>query len=338
MSKKLNALLKSLGVDREEVDINGELGLVKSYDFGQAKSLSDISDEEYKALCQQHKMLSDGSDLSSEEDRAKYLESLTEDQKNFDVLWRDRILTIRGSDETVDRSQDIIRVDGWKLDDFEKNPVFLSQHNQWDNPVGKAIKVWKEYNDKDAPNGKSLMFRIYFHPEAVSKEADAHYKLFKAGILNAVSVGFRAIKAHVPSSEAEAQALGMKGYGGVVYLEQTLRELSAVTLPCNQNALRVKSLEEVDALGLLGIKAEIGDAPKEGATQTENNADEKEDVKALLDLVKSLKDELVDIKSVVNSILENTTFKNAEQNSQEDSEEKSSLLDLIHKGLKPKEQ
>lgn len=253
MPKSTESLLKSLGVSREEGSDNM---FERSFSLTQTKSLSDISEEEYKTLVSANNLLDDGSFLP-EEDRQKYLDGLSENDK-MKVLWRDRILTIRGSDETPDRHGDIVTVDGWKTGDFQKNPVFLSQHKSWNNPIGRVVKVWKELNDTGAPGNKSLMFRVFFPTKDVSEEADNTFKMYKSGMMNSVSVGFRALKARIPQ-DLEREALGMKDFG-VIFLEQELYELSAVSIPANSNANQVKSLEKdpetVETLSILKSKLE----------------------------------------------------------------------------------
>lgn len=303
MPKSILELLSSKGLTRE--DLVEEAGVVsKSFlSVVTKESLSSISAEEYKSLLSDNKMLSDGSDIENEEDRQKYLDGLTQDQKDFEVLWKDRIITIRGSDETADRHNDIVKVDGWQLDNFKKNPVFLSQHNAWETPVGKAVRVWKEYDDQGAPGNKSLMFRIYFPTKAASEQADETFRAYKSGLLSSVSVGFRGLKAYIPDTEAEREALGMKGWG-VVFLEQELFELSAVSIPANQNAQVVKTVDE-------SVKEE------------------------LLGLIKSLQDKVETLEKELKELSENVTFKTAGTNQPEQEQPvvEKSLVDLLHAGF-----
>lgn len=123
------------------------------------------------------------------------------------------------SDETVDRAGDIVKVDGWQLDGFRKNPVFLSQHASDRFPLGVWEKVWTE-------NGK-LMGLARFADAGTHPEADLAYSLYKQGIMNAVSVRFVGME-YEPNE-----------HGGLTFTSQELLECSAVSVPANPNALAV---------------------------------------------------------------------------------------------------
>jgi hypothetical protein len=75
--------------------------------------------------------------------------------------------------------------------------------------------------------GDKLMAVVTFAPAGASREADEICALAKAGILNAVSVGFKPIKSEP-----------IRG-GGERFLEWELFELSLVAIPCDANALVV---------------------------------------------------------------------------------------------------
>jgi len=243
----MKGLLKSIGVDRTEGVVQNEDGTETVEKIFGAAAVKDfaLSDDEYKLLCEQN-------GYAPEPAAGEKAEATTGDKP---VLMRSRIHTFRGSDETKDGMGDIIRVEGWRLERFMKNPVFLAQHESWDMPVGRALRVWKETADAGAPGGKSLMFRIYF-PAGVSEKVDAMHELYKSGILSAVSVGFIGLKANYPKDEAERQALGLGKYG-VEFLEQELLELSGVTIPANSNAVKVKSLHEKELCAKIGVPAEV---------------------------------------------------------------------------------
>ena len=202
-----------------------------------------LTEEEYQELCKGAGMTPDNSP------EAKELQVAGNDDN---VMDRSRILTFKGSDETTDRDGDIIRVDGWDLGDFEKNPVFLQVHDSRSMPVGRVLKVWKARNVPGSPGGKALMFRVYFPTAKVSKESDAILKLYKAKLLNAVSVGFKIKKAVRPETEEARAAMGLGPYG-IEVQAASLLELSAVPIPANQNALVLRSLEMVDCAKALGL-------------------------------------------------------------------------------------
>lgn len=125
------------------------------------------------------------------------------------------------STESVDRMGDTIAVDGWKLANYRKNPVVLWAHDSKMMPVAKASNIRVE-------DGK-LKARAEFMPREISGFADAVYRAFKAGFLNAVSVGFSPIK--YAFSEEDGRTWGID------FLEQELLEFSCVPIPANAEAL-----------------------------------------------------------------------------------------------------
>jgi len=153
---------------------------------------------------------------------------LTRKVMNFDVKaveGNDNVLEFTGSDETVDRAGDIMTLEGWDLESYLKNPVFMLFHDYRSLPVGKAIEVVKDMT------AKKLRFKIEFPTEDVYPLGQTVKKLYQNKFLNATSVGFVPKKWEARTDESGKEAVGRK------YLEQELLELSAVPVPCNPNAL-----------------------------------------------------------------------------------------------------
>src|ERR1700756_2304076 len=94
----------------------------------------------------------------------------------------DRRARFVASDETVDRYGDIIRANGWQLENFRKNPVLLFGHQQSQLPVGIV--------DPIAVEGTRLIAHAKFLPEGTTAFADSVWALVDIGALRAVSVGF----------------------------------------------------------------------------------------------------------------------------------------------------
>lgn len=162
----------------------------------------------------------------------------------------DRVIRFVGSNEAADRTDDIIEVDGWDVDSYLKNPVFLWAHDYSIPPVGKAKRVTI---DKRA---KALIFDIYFptieelstleHPSEHALFTDTVYKMYKAGILNATSVGFKGKKYDVRTDQADKPAYER----GMRFSGQELLELSAVPVPANPEALAIaRNMPEVNQRG-----------------------------------------------------------------------------------------
>ena len=134
------------------------------------------------------------------------------------------------SDETEDRYGDVISVDGWDLANFRTNPIALFGHDH-----GFPIGTWSDVHvDKKA---KQLRGKLNIERGA-SARIDEIGRLVDAGVLKAVSVGFRPTKTPEPLKDKD----GKETYG-VRFVGQELLETSVVPIPANPNALAVaKSL------------------------------------------------------------------------------------------------
>ena len=131
------------------------------------------------------------------------------------------------SDSSVDRMGDIIMANGWKLSNFKRNPIALGFHRN-DFIVGR----WKDVRVE----GTELRGDLELAPDGTSPRIDEIRRLVDAGILRAVSVGFRPLK-HEPLDPEEP-------WNGARFLEQELVECSLVSVPANANAIAVaKSLQ-----------------------------------------------------------------------------------------------
>jgi hypothetical protein len=200
------------------------------------------------------------------------------------------ILDFIASDETLDRCDEIISADGWRLESYRRNPVFQNAHQYGDIifTLGRAliteVRTWssstlsslaRHSGATAAPPSTYLFQRIQFATEA-NPMARIAYALYKGKFLNAVSVGFipqrwedgggkkgRGEKCEVRELARDNAASPEVRHAGPRrrYLEQELLEVSAVGIPANPNALQ------------LGLKA--------GAIQ-------KSDLQELLDLLRSL--------------------------------------------------
>jgi hypothetical protein len=174
------------------------------------------------------------------------------------------------SDETLDRYGEIISADGWRLDNYRRNPVFQNAHQYGDVifTLGRALIT--EVREVGAPRRGVLFQRIQFATE-VNPMARIAYGLYKGKFLNAVSVGFIPVRwQDAPASKAQTESQERSDSLTLQrsdaprqprrkYLEQELLEVSAVGIPANPNALA------------LGLKA---------------GAVEKSDLKELHDLIR----------------------------------------------------
>ena len=69
------------------------------------------------------------------------------------------------STDEVDCHGDVIAADGWNLDSYRKNPVFLWAHDYARPVIGKAADVWSEPH--------RLMATIRFAPTEFAQEVAA---------------------------------------------------------------------------------------------------------------------------------------------------------------------
>jgi HK97 family phage prohead protease len=163
------------------------------------------------------------------------------------------------SDETLDRYNEIISASGWKLANYQRNPVFQNAHQYGDilHTLGRALVT-------QVTSGK-LMQRIEFACD-VNPMARIAYGLYKGKFLNAVSVGFVPVRWEDGTDKTTYRRR---------FLEQELLEVSAVGIPANPNALALglksgaveksdlKELADLLRLTLEGSKA-VGASPSPG--------------------------------------------------------------------------
>jgi len=138
-----------------------------------------------------------------------------------------RVLRFIGSDQKTDRDGDKIMTSGWNLKNYKDNPVILFGHDYTGSPVARAKKVWVDSEKKN------LMFDVEFPEADVSSVGDSLYKLYKAGYMKAVSVGF------VPNIDKIEYPNRKKGSNQPwrIFNEQELLELSLVSIPANPRAV-----------------------------------------------------------------------------------------------------
>jgi len=145
------------------------------------------------------------------------------------------------SDGSVDRMGDVIEPDGWRLDNFHRNPVALFGHNP-DFVVGN----WRDVGVRKG----QLTGRLELMEPVSDRQREVHAAV-KAGFLRAVSVGF-----HSDSFEPLGKS------GGLRFTEAELVECSLVAVPANPNALAMAKALGISREGqslIFGGYAEGGD-------------------------------------------------------------------------------
>src|SRR6266850_483276 len=119
-------------------------------------------------------------------------------------------LDFTSSDESLDRYSEIISASGWKLDNYQRNPVFQNAHQYGDilHTLGRALMT-EVRRGLPSPGGEgkgeggSFLFqRIQFATD-VNPLARIAYGLYRGKFLNAVSVGFVPIRWETPNENPE---------------------------------------------------------------------------------------------------------------------------------------
>ena len=122
------------------------------------------------------------------------------------------LLEIAASVESEDRAGDLVIARGWELDAYMRNPVVLWAHQHLLPPIARSVSTRIE--------GDSLMATIEFAGTPFAQEIK---RLYLAGFMNGVSVGFRALE-----TESRRTANGRRG---TVFKRQELLEISAAPVP-----------------------------------------------------------------------------------------------------------
>ncbi len=147
---------------------------------------------------------------------------LESEDKSTGQIDPDAPLKFVASDETKDRYGDVIRVTGWDVTNFKKNPIALFNHSSA-NIVGTVPRTWVE--------GKKLMSEMRLAAAGSGQIVDYVRALVQQRILRAVSVSF------LPSEAKEMVKDGR--FDGYEYLKQELLEVSLVAIPANPAAVAV---------------------------------------------------------------------------------------------------
>jgi HK97 family phage prohead protease len=141
------------------------------------------------------------------------------------------------STDTVDSYGEVV-LQNWDLSRFRDNPVILYAHDRWDLPIGKATRCEVVMSGKGI-GSPQLECTVEFATAEMNPKADQVWNLVKAGMLRAVSVGFR------PRDIRYEKWNGKDVY---VLDDNLLLEISVVTIPANPDAL-AKAKQKAFAAG-----------------------------------------------------------------------------------------
>lgn len=159
-------------------------------------------------------------------------------------------LSIEGYANTIDKDRygDVVLPSAFKMDNYNKNPIILLQHDQ-NQPIGTMVSY--EVTDQ------GLKIKV-----EISNAAEDLYRvktLINDGVLRAFSIGFRMLKGkYIPEDDI------------YVIQELELLEVSIVSVPANQDSVFTvsKSFNTIKEAAILEAKALI--------TTTDSNSEETE--------------------------------------------------------------
>jgi HK97 family phage prohead protease len=142
------------------------------------------------------------------------------------------------SSQNPDRDKDVIHVNGWRFENYNKNPVVLFGHNYRALPVAVGSPPTVE--------GEKVLSNADFAASRVDAFAETVRQYVKAKVLRASSVGFDPLKWMFNEER--------RGYD---FVEQELLEWSIVPVPAHPEALQLaKSLNlDLDPIKQWAIRA-----------------------------------------------------------------------------------
>lgn len=148
-----------------------------------------------------------------------------------------------GTSEHLDRYQEVIKLDGWDLEHYRKNPVILFGHDHT-----KLIGMATDIEVRDG----MMIFTGKFAP---TEEAQEKRRLYDLGFLKATSVGF---------IEKERE--------GNLITKAELLELSFVSVPANPFALSLAmekglSVNELVTKGIMFVERDAPEAEAEAEAE-----------------------------------------------------------------------
>lgn len=150
------------------------------------------------------------------------------------------------SSESPDRDNDIIRIDGWNLKNYQKSPRGLWMHDYFEHPHFKTLKIKV---DKDK---KQLQFQPQFDTH---ERAILTFNQFANGFLDDFSVGF------IPGQFSYRNSENTWDGGRDFVKNHELLEISAVTVPANAEASILRSAglipEDQISLKTIGYQSEF---------------------------------------------------------------------------------
>ena len=201
------------------------------------------------------------------------------------------------STDTVDRADEVIDQDGWELDGFRTNPVFLAGHQHrlgsGNSPVIGSFSALAV--EQIAEGRKGLVGRVRFADTELGRE---YRSLYRDRHMRAVSVGFMPLPGGTRTENREGKKTTILG-------RNELYEVSAVAVGCNADALaRLHALgwdDNAQGWPSLGLPS-FGDA----ALAEVLKAVREDNQRAAIDLKAWLLDQIDELKALLPDTLGET--------------------------------
>ena len=200
------------------------------------------------------------------------METLIQKFDNSVEVIDNRTLKFVFSTNKTDYTEDKIE-QNFDLERFRKNPVFLYDHQSEKLPIGRVISFINEGNKTTGE------VEFWLNPDPietwseVDKLANTVYNQYKQGYLKGVSIRIKPIEASVNLESKNGKGIHVK--------KSVLLEISATSLPMNEDSLKKHLTQEED---INMNKNEIAKEMLEGANIVTETVDTKGD------LIKHLRD------------------------------------------------
>jgi HK97 family phage prohead protease len=168
-----------------------------------------------------------------------------------DATSADPVLDFIASDESIDRYNEVIQINGWDLSHYRRNPVVVDSHDY--SSVGKILGRSLSTEIKD---GK-LVNRVQFALD--NPMGKIAYQMAKGGFIRAESVGFIPVE-WVRGNESQGEPYR-------TFTRQELIEISLVPIPANPGAvvelaLRSGALQRPDVRALADLLQSLCTTPQ----------------------------------------------------------------------------
>ena len=157
------------------------------------------------------------------------------------------IFEIMITTEDQDRQGDFVRAAGGKIESYLRNPIVLFGHSYSDLPVARTLSL-------EIIPGRGIKAQFQFPPAGTYDKADVIHSLFAEKFINAASIGFIPVTAIPLDSKYPL--------GAQDYIEWELLEWSLVSVPANQDALRLALDNIEDTLTKRGRVLSAGNEKK----------------------------------------------------------------------------